>query len=106
DLAEHLADLGRGGEIAGGADGLARRIVAGKAERHVALHRHRPVPSYPRGEGGEKIVGHRPRERQTSHSPISAMGTDSSMPIVRPPARKPICGSGSRTVSTRMRAAA
>jgi hypothetical protein len=46
-LAEHLADLGRRGEIALGAEGIARPVVAvnwmAEAESHVAIDADRPV---------------------------------------------------------------
>ena len=45
-LAEHLADLGRGDEIAAAAERIARRVVAvhrmAEAQLHVLPHRHRP----------------------------------------------------------------
>ena len=45
-LAEHLADLGRGDEIAGGADRIVRDVVTvlrmGQREPHVVGERHRP----------------------------------------------------------------
>ena len=42
-LAEHLADLGRRGEIAGRAEGIAGGVVVPQAQAHVALDRDRPV---------------------------------------------------------------
>ena len=42
-FAEHLADLGRGGEIAGRAKRIARGVIAGVAFAHVTGDGHRPV---------------------------------------------------------------
>ena len=50
-LAEHLADLGRGDEVAVSSDRLPRRVIAGtavgEAGLHIVMHADRPVTGDP-----------------------------------------------------------
>src|SRR5262249_12652795 len=110
ELGEHLADLGRGGEVAGGAERIVGRIVAvlgmTEAELHVLRDRHRSgdldAPANLSLERGHLVRGHvRPngsRRNATAIKAIPAMsnGSDSSVPMVSPPQRKPSCGPGPR----------
>ena len=123
-LAEHLADLGRRGEIALLPEGIARHVVAmaRMAERkaHVAADADRSLlPDQLDDLGLEGIhartspCGPR-RLRSTSQRPAKKTGSESSMPMVMPPEsastevpnRKPSCGSGSRKNSQTIRASA
>ena len=86
DLAEHLADLGRGGEVAGGPQRIARPVIAvagmAEGERHVAAHADRPVLT---DQGldltGERRVVHavcglRRKALRINTRPIRAMGRE------------------------------
>ncbi len=116
-LAEHLAYLGGGDEIAVAPERIARHVVAvpgiAQAQRHELAHRHRPAAldalpdfSLERGVHRFQACGNGGRlEAQTiSAIPISISGTDSSMPMVMPPHKKPSCASGSRKNSQNVRA--
>ena len=117
-LAEHLADLRSGGEIARGSERIVRRVVAmlgmGEAERHVLRDRHRAAaldaPANLRRERYDVFrhhVGFRCWLRMAAAiraTPASSKGTDSSVPMVSPPHRNPSCGSGSRNSSQIARA--
>ena len=112
DLAEHLAHLRRGDEIAVDAERIARRVVAvlgiAEAKRHVVGDAHRAVRLDERLDLlAERRVAHAGRAafaRSIAATPTSTIGIDSIMPMVRPPAKKPSCASGSRTNSIAMRA--
>src|SRR5829696_6351561 len=132
ELAEHLADLRRRDEIARRAERIAPRVVAmhrmPEAERHVALDRDRAVGGdHPaqlvleagHAEEASTALGRRGRvtprsARAIAVAPTSAIGSDSSIPMVMPPPsasteapkRKPSWGSGSRKNSQTMRATA
>ena len=112
-LAEHLADLGRGDEIAAAPERIARHVVAvlrmAEAERHVVGDRHRPVGlddapdlRFERRHAprlAQRCSGGRRIATTIIATPNSSIGIDSTMPMVSPPHRKPICGSGSRNNS-------
>ncbi len=111
DLAEHLAHLRRGDEVAFNAERIARRVVAvlwiAEAQRHVVGDAHRAVRfDEALDPAAERRVAHafRRRAKTIAPAPTSTIGIDRIMPMVRPPKRNPSCGSGSRTNSTRMRA--
>src|SRR5205814_1746839 len=106
-LAEHLADLGCGREIAVRAEWVARHVVAvlrmTEAEPHILIDRDRPLERDEAPDLGLQrrhqaawaaARGGRRRPRTISQTPNRSSGTDSSMPMVRPPHRKPSCGSG------------
>src|SRR5690606_7431504 len=97
-LAEHLAYLRRGREVALGAEGIARRVVAmlriEEAERHVIGHAHRTCGfdeaayllrklahvSWPAGAGLRAV--------SIAHNPAATIGRESTMPMVsHPPMR-------------------
>ena len=117
-LAEHLADLRRGNEIPSAADRRAAHIVAvlgvGEAERHVLGDRQGPdALNAPSDLRLERRRVRRPhgcsaalRRAVTSirTKPARMSGSDSSIPIVTPPQRKPSCTSGSRKNSPIVRA--
>ena len=118
-LAEHLADFRRSDEIAleadGGAGGVIAMVRIGQDEAHVVGDRNgtdgadQPddLVFERRHDDGSGRRVRPPSARAISAAAAMAVTIDRSMPMVRkPPARKPTCGSGSRTVSTRMRAAA
>ena len=96
-LAEHLADLRRGDEVAGCAERLARRVVAvvgiEQADRHVVGDRQRAV----RPRSARRSL---PQPRQAvqalavaaaglavaiAQMPTSTIGADSTMPMVSQP---------------------
>ena len=64
-LAEHLADLRRGDEVAVFADRLARRVIArapvGEASFHIVVHADRTVAGNPLAQPGRKRRGHQSR---------------------------------------------
>ena len=115
-LAEHLADLRRGDEIAVAAERIARRVVAvhrmAEAQLHVLPHRHRPGQRDAPADFGFERRGRHVQARSGGRfsaaamkaKPVSISGTDSSMPMVNPPQRNPSCGSGSRKNSQTIRA--
>ncbi len=100
-LAEDLADLGRGDEVAGAAEGVALHVVAvlgvGEAGRHEIGDRDRPAGADLRLE----LLGERRHAFSTAPgvcvwrrattiivmTPTMIIGTDRSMPMVSPPAR-------------------
>ena len=97
-LAEDLADLGRGDEIAAPSERLARRVIAvgriAEACRHVFGDRHRPAGVDTRREPlGEPrhspatAAGFRRDAQIMTAMPAKIIGIDSSMPIVSPPER-------------------
>src|SRR5882672_2001551 len=103
-LAEHLADLRRGGEITRGTERIACRVISvpgmREAKSHVLHHGHRPgdldaPPNF--GLEREDAVGHHVRRAGSRRKatainamPASINGNDSSVPMVSPPQRKPI----------------
>ena len=116
-FAEHLADLGRGDEIAAGADRVALDVIAvlrmGQAQPHVFGDRHRPGDADKSADFGFKrrdFVSHLSASVRYCNAyasmaiPININGMHNSIPIVRPPHRKPSCTSGSRKNSQVMRA--
>ena len=106
-FAEHLADLRRGGEVAGGAERIAGRVVAvfRMSERfgHVVGQAQRAAlgdsPAQQRRQLRHAAERRRRAARSTNHRPISSIGSDSSWPMVRPCMMKPRCASGSRNSS-------
>ena len=64
-FAEHLADFGRRGEIARGAERVARRVIMRVRRRHIIGDRHRPR----RGNFPHQIVGGRRSVRQRCRTP-------------------------------------
>ena len=99
-LAEDLADLRRGDEVAGAAERLAAHVVAvlgiGEAERHVVGDGDRPGGADMRrdlfGEAASRAFRRRrgaPRRDAQIIRPMPnrIIGIDSSMPMVSPPAR-------------------
>ena len=96
ELAEELADLGGGDEVAGGPQGVAARVVAvlrvGQGERHVAADIDGALlPDHAAEEGGQlaqRVAIRAGRKDQaSSRRPASSIGRLSSWPIVMPPAR-------------------
>ena len=83
DLAKHLADLRRSGEVA---ERIVCRVVGRIGARHEAI----------------EPLHH--RVRRISHAPAISIGIDSNWPIVAPPIRYPRNTSGSRKNSPMMRA--
>src|SRR6185295_3113738 len=110
-FAEHLADLGRGGEVAGDAELVVPGVIAafrvGKAKLHILRNRHRAADrdappdlrleldnlGHVRGAASFRMAA------AIRAMPASINGSDNSMPIVKPPHRKPSWGSGSRKCS-------
>src|SRR5262249_46538557 len=117
-LAEHLADLGRRGEVAGGAERVAPRVVAAlgivEAKLHVVRHRHRAAdcnapPNLRLKRDSVRHVRGTVSFRMAAAMrmiPASINGTDNSVPMVDPPHRNPSWGSGSRKCSPIERATA
>src|SRR5829696_7266664 len=129
-FAEHLADLGRGREVALRSERIAGCVIAmlgmAEAQGHVALDREWPLQGDDAldlvEEGRHADVGRasasgrvEPRAAsQMATRPTTAMGKESSMPMVMPPPsassddpnRKPSWASGSRKNSQMMRAVA
>ena len=111
-LAEHLRDLRRGGEIARRAERIAIHVIAvvgmGERQLHVALDGDRALEGDQRlhlvekGRHLELLL--RPRLRAISPSPTTIIGADRTMPMVRPRPRSSRRGSGSRKNSLKMRA--
>ncbi len=91
-FAEHLADLGRGDEIAGGAEGIARGVVAvgriEQAQAHVVGDAEWSVTADHGGQsGGERVhaLAAGLRARATSQMPTASIGAVSTMPMVSQP---------------------
>ncbi len=113
-LSEDLAHLGRGDEVAGGAQGIAGRVIAEPRVLHRLRDGERAGDADPaRDEVGEfrhgasaQVAGASRRERPISQRPTMSTGIDSSWPMVRPPSRYPSCWSGWRKNSATMRATA
>src|SRR6478735_2601130 len=121
-FAEDLADFRGGDEVAMRPRRIARRVIVPEANIHIAFDRHRPVE----GDHVPKIVpqaAHAVSRRDCvaprnataiTAIPRSAMGSDSTIPMVMPPLRactdlpnrNPSCSSGSRKNSHAMRAIA
>jgi len=90
ELAEHLADLGRGDEVAGRAERVAGDVVAvarvSQAERHVVGDADRPGGADAGADDvGEPAHAARLRASQRKASPISGIGSERSWPMVSPP---------------------
>ena len=102
DLAEHLADFGRGGEIPAAPERVATGIVGGVAEHHELRKRHRPVAPDAPGQPCRQTVGH--GRRTASARPMAMSGRERSCPIVTGPRMNPRCASGSRNSSAKQRA--
>ena len=94
DLAEHLADLGRGGEVTVDAERLAGGVVAvfriEQAHGHVLGDGDRTV-------GGDQVLDAAGEARHRAvagfavtiaQMPASTIGSDSTMPIVSQPPRR------------------
>ncbi len=88
-LAEDLADLRGGDEVARRTEGVAAHVVAvarvAEGERHVAIDGKRPL----RGDQGPKFRVERRhagvrRDRSTSQRPTAISGTERSWPMVAP----------------------
>ena len=112
-FAEHLADLRRGDEIAPRAERIPGGVIAalgmGQAKFHIWRHRDRtaaldapanfhlerdtPVRHHVDLAGWRRMAAH------MMARPASINGSDSSVPMVRPPHRNPSCASGSRNCS-------
>src|SRR5438132_2553753 len=117
-LAEHLTDLGSRRKVARRAERVARRVVTpfgmGETKLHVLRHAHRAAdrntPANIRFERGNLHHVRRtaPLRKAAAMSamPASINGTDSSVPMVKPPHRNPSWGSGSRNCSQTDRASA
>ena len=106
---EHLADLGRGGEIARRAQGVRARVIAmlGVAEGlgHVAGHSDRPLARDRLAQAiGQRAHIRRRRAHTAKARPPATMGRERSWPMVAPATRKPRWVSGSRKNSTAIRA--
>ena len=96
-LAEHLADFRRSGEIAAGAERVARRVVTvlgmGEAERHVLRDRHRTgeldAAADLRVERDDVVRAHVVRvpcrRIAIRMMPARISGNDSRIPMVSPP---------------------
>ena len=119
-LAEHLADFRRGDEITRRAERIARDVIA-----VVRMARGRAACSPATGIGPSVSMMRRISRSERRHraacaafsggrrsaitistTPNSSSGTDSTMPMVSPPQRKPSCASGSRNSSQNERAIA
>ena len=91
-LAEHLADLGGGGEITRRAERFAGGVIAvdrvQKTLGHVLGHRDRPAIAdafnQQRSQRRHLAPDHRARARSTNQSPAAIIGTDRICPIVSP----------------------
>ena len=115
-LAENLADLGRGREIALRSDRAAPRVVPafGIVQRHchVGGNRQRALQANPPDDlAGDSLAHDRAGTGARSpqamiRMPAISSGIDNSWPIVVPKIRKPNCGSGCRNSSPDIRAAA
>ncbi len=100
DLAEQLADLRRGDEVAIAAEGVARLVIAvfgiGEAQREIVGDADRAGGADDRLDLLGKWRGHRTasalaaarRARQIAQSPISTIGRESSMPMVSQPPKR------------------
>ena len=94
-LAEQLADLRRGDEVAGGAQRIAARIVArhwmGQGQRHVAGDRDRAVVEDQPAQAVLERAHPMPRpaagRARTRKMPKASIGSERSWPMVMPPAR-------------------
>ena len=108
-LAEDLADLGRGDEIALPAQGVAPGVVAifgiAVRRRHETGDGNRPATRDPLPQLLAEW-SHRGNARRTSQIPTRRTGIDRSCPIVAPPNRKPRWASGWRNNSAKPRATA
>src|SRR5690606_26118914 len=118
-LAEHLADLRSGDEVAARTERIGAPVVAvlGMAERlgHVLGDGDRPGQADAaeelsgerrhRADGEEDDAGCTGLARTMNRMPKISIGTDSTWPMVIPASnRKPSCSSGSRNSSAMMRA--
>ena len=112
EFAEDLTHLGRGDEIAGGAEGVAGRVVAvlrvGQGLGHVVGQAQRSLPAdaLPKAlkQGAHLSYWARRCDQTKTPIPIRIMGKDSICPMVAPGRMKPRCWSGSRKNSTDRRA--
>ena len=93
-LAEHLADLGRGGEVAGDAERFARRVIAvlrvEEAGRHVVGDADRPRSGDRRRNAARETVHAGAaalggRAVAIAHAPARTIGSESTMPMVSQP---------------------
>ena len=120
-LAEHLAHLGRGDEVAARADGPAAAVITvlGKMEAklHVGVNADGPVAANPlpylvpparSSPGLPAALAHRPEARggmrRMRKSPITIIGSESTCPMLMPGRMKPRNASGSRNSSATIRA--
>src|SRR5207248_11499599 len=119
ELAEHLAHFWRGDEIARRAERIARDVIAvlrmAQAKLHIAVDRDRPIDSDDAADlgferrhcaAGAAFRGGRRNAIQMSAIPNTNSGSDSTIPMVKPPHRKPSWASGSRNSSANQRASA
>ena len=94
-LAEDLADLGRGDEIAGAAERLSGRVIAEfrivQRDRHVGRQGQRPLGADAAGDPvDEHVAGHgavgsgRRRAHRMTTMPVISTGIDNSWPSVVP----------------------
>ena len=102
DLAEHLADFRRRGEVAAPPERVAAGIVGAAAQRHELGKRHRAVAFDAPGKAVGQAFAH--GRRASSKRPATTSGRDRSCPIVTGPRMKPRCASGSRNSSPSDRA--
>ena len=84
ELAEHLADLGGGGEVAGGAERVAGGVVAGEAEPHPGVEAERAGGLDAGAELGRERGHARRAESRMRSRPTASIGSDRSWPMVRP----------------------
>ena len=116
-LAEHLADLRRGGEIARRPQRVAGGVIAqsrvGQAFGHVVGDRQRPARPDPPGQHLGERPSHVPRRlsaQPITSTPTMTIGSDRSWPMVMPRKTWPNglsgvmnCASASRKYSTMKR---
>src|SRR5690606_7284188 len=112
-FAEHLANLRRRDEVAGGAEGIARGVIAepGMAQglghvvgnRDRALDRDTPGQDFRYAHEAPWATGGRMQASHTKEIPTAIIGSERSCPMVAPSHRKPSWASGSRKNSTAKR---
>ena len=112
-LAEHLRNLRRGGEITRRAEWIAVHVVAeigmGERQLHVLLDRNRTTlrdhrPDFIEELDHVEIPGRR-RLHASTPKPATISGSERTMPIVNPRPSSSRRGSGSRKNSLKIRAA-
>ena len=113
-FAEHLADQGRGDEVAAFPQSRARGVIAAlgimQAAGDIVGDRHRPRQSDLARQTGfqgfgvaHAWTGGRFQARQINQPPTRIIGMDSIIPMVRPSGKSGMPKSGSRTFSSAAR---